>query len=242
PTAMNDAKSTRQISLARLVLICLVLFASFIAVGGVLATLFGRRSDEIGRLYFADLLGAGLACAVVVWLLGSIGPPATIMLAGLIMAGAGLRIALRRRSRIAPVGAVMAVLLAVAVVAPSVLPYQRTDESKADLRDSGHAWDWSAVFRVDAVAAVPNALTLIHDGLLGSAIYRFDGNPKSLTRFDIDPRAFPFDAARTAPGNVLISGAAGGNEVLASLYFDAGHIDAVELNPVTYRFVTGKFA
>jgi len=137
---------------------------------------------------------------------------------------------------------VMAVLLAVAVVAPSVLPYQRTDESKADLRDSGHAWDWSAVFRVDAVAAVPNALTLIHDGLLGSAIYRFDGNPRSLTRFDTDPRSFPFEATGTAPGNVLIIGAAGGNEVLASLYFDAGHIDAVELNPVTYRFVTGKFA
>src|SRR6266545_7820824 len=52
-------------SLVRLVLICLVLFASFIAIGVVLATLFGRRSDEIGRLYFADLLGAGLACAVV---------------------------------------------------------------------------------------------------------------------------------------------------------------------------------
>ncbi|HEV8208006.1 MAG TPA: hypothetical protein VGR04_15095 [Acidimicrobiia bacterium] len=228
--------------LARLVLICLVLFASFIAIGVVLATLFGRRSDEIGRLYFADLLGAGLACAVVVWLLGSIGPPATIVLAGLIMALAGVRIAARRRSRVAPVGAVMALLLAVAVVAPSILPYQRTDKSKADLRDSGHAWDWSAVFRVDAVAAVPNALTLIHDGLLGSAIYRFDGNPRSLTRFDSDPRSFPFDAAGTNPGNVLIIGAAGGNEVLASLYFDARHIDAVELNPVTYRFVTDEFA
>src|SRR3977135_2530904 len=58
-------------SLARLVVLCLVLFASFIAVGVVLATLFGPRSDEIGRLYFAALVGAGLACAVVVWLLGS---------------------------------------------------------------------------------------------------------------------------------------------------------------------------
>src|SRR5439155_19822805 len=135
---------------------------------------------------------------------GSIVPSATIVLAWLLWSGAVFRLDVRRRSRIAPVGAVMAVLLAVAVVAPSVLPYQRTDESKADLRDSGHAWDWSAVFRVDAVAAVPNALTLIHDGLLGSAIYRFDGNPKSLTRFDSEPRAFPFDAAGTAPGNVLI--------------------------------------
>ena len=41
---------------------------------------------------------------------------------------------------------------------------------------------------------------------------------------------------------MLIIGAAGGHEVLASLYFDAGHIDAVELNPVTYELVTDKFA
>src|SRR5205814_1952945 len=42
--------------------------------------------------------------------------------------------------------------------------------------------------------------------------------------------------------NVLIIGAAGGNEVLASLHFDAGHVDAVELNPVTYSLVTDKLA
>ncbi len=41
---------------------------------------------------------------------------------------------------------------------------------------------------------------------------------------------------------MLIIGAAGGNEVLASLYFDAGHIDAVELNPVTYDLVTDEMA
>ena len=41
----------------------------------MLATLFGRRPERIGRLYFADLVGAGIACAVVVSLIGSIGPP-----------------------------------------------------------------------------------------------------------------------------------------------------------------------
>ena len=61
-------------NLALLLLICLALFASFVAVGVMLATLFGRRSEQIGRLYFADLLGAGLACAIVVPLLGWISP------------------------------------------------------------------------------------------------------------------------------------------------------------------------
>ena len=36
--------------------------------------------------YFADLVGAGIACAVVVSLIGWIGPPATIFLAGLVLA------------------------------------------------------------------------------------------------------------------------------------------------------------
>ena len=57
-----------------------------IAVGVMIATLFARHSERIGRLYFADLVGAGIACAVVVSLIGWIGPPATIFLAGLVLA------------------------------------------------------------------------------------------------------------------------------------------------------------
>ncbi|HUV09744.1 MAG TPA: hypothetical protein VMX12_02130 [Acidimicrobiia bacterium] len=53
-------------NLARLVLICVALFASFVSVGVIVAVLFARRTESIGRLYFADLLGAGIACAIVV--------------------------------------------------------------------------------------------------------------------------------------------------------------------------------
>jgi MFS family permease len=95
-------------SLAKLLLICLVLFASFVAVGVMIATLLGRRADRIGRLYFADLFGAGLACAVVVSMLSFIGPVATIMLAGALLAltggGVALRGGRRARSRAAPAG------------------------------------------------------------------------------------------------------------------------------------------
>jgi hypothetical protein len=229
-------------SVIRLLVICLAIFASFIAIGLMLATLFGRRPERIGRLYFADLLGAGVACAVVVYLLGSIGPPATILLAGLILAVAGVRIAARLRSWAIPVGAGLTIVLAVGVVAPSVLPYQRTDVVKADVRDSGHKWSWSALFRVDVTDVGPDNKLLFHDALLGSGIWRFNGDPASLTRFDTDPRQLPFAAAGSPPRNVLIIGAAGGNEILASLHFGAGHVDAVELNPVTYDLVTNDYA
>jgi hypothetical protein len=229
-------------SVVRLLVICLAIFASFIAIGVMLAMLFGRRPERIGRLYFADLLGAGLACAVVVYLLGSIGPPATILLAGLILAVAGVRIAARLRSWAAPAGAALAVVLAAAVVAPGILPHQRTDVVKADITDSGHDWSWSELFRVDVTDVGPDTKLLFHDALLGSGIWRFNGDPASLTRFDSEPRQLPFAAAGSPPGKVLIIGAAGGNEILASLHFGAGHIDAVELNPVTYDLVTDDYA
>lgn len=231
-------------SVARLLVICVAIFASFLAVGVVVATLFGRKADQIGRLYFADLVGAGLACAVVVALISSIGPPGTILLAGLILALGGLRIALRDRWRtLAVVGVLLAVVLAVFAVKPSLLPEQRADATKQNLNSSNTVYSsWSPIFRVDVSKLGSDQLLLFHDGLLGSAIHRYDGNPASLTRFNTDPRKFPFTVPGTNPKDVLIIGAAGGNEVLTSLYFDAGHIDAVELNPVTYSLVTDKYA
>ncbi|MGI8797023.1 MAG: hypothetical protein ACR2IR_10670 [Acidimicrobiia bacterium] len=230
-------------NVGRLLFICLALFSSFIAVGVMIATLFARRSHQIGRLYFADLLGAGLACGVVVFLLGSIGPPSTIVLAGLILVLAGLRIAWRLRAqRALPIGAVLAVVLVITAIWPTLLPRQRVEATKVDVDRQGTLFSaWSPIFRVD-VAEVPDGRLLYHDGLVGSAIYPWDGDVADLARFETDPRVFPFAAVGEPPENVMIIGAAGGNEVLTSLYFDAGHVDAIELNPVTYDLVVDDFA
>jgi spermidine synthase len=230
-------------NLARLLVIAFALFASFIAIGVMIATLFSRRPDRIGRLYFADLLGAGVACAVVVALIGSIGPPATIMLSGLILAVAALRIAIRRRSRLVPVAAGLAVLLGVGALWPSLLPRQRPDALKQKVDESKEPyWSWSPIFRVDVAEVSPEARLLFHDGLFGSVIYRWNGDVSTLGRYQSDARSFPFAVKSAPPGRVLIIGAAGGNEVLTSLYYNAKHIDAIELNPVTYDLVTNKFA
>ncbi len=229
-------------NLARLVLICVALFASFVSVGVVVAVLFARRTESIGRLYFADLLGAGLACAIVVSLLGWIGPPSTILLAGALLGVVGLRIALRTRSRLVGPAVGLVLVLAIVAVWPRVLPEQKLEASKqqADVSDATFS-SWSPLFRIDVYPALGVQL-LFHDGLLGSEIDAWDGDVGTLGRFDSDPRALPFAALGEAPRDELIIGAAGGHEVLASLYFDAAHIDAVELNPVTYDLVTERYA
>jgi hypothetical protein len=231
-------------NLALLLLIAVALFAPFIAVGVIVSTLLGRRPDKVGRLYFADLVGAGLALAIVIALLGWIGPPATIFLAGAILAIVGLRIMARRGSPTIVVAVLLVAALAVAVVAPIALPDPKLETTKADQFPSHAIYsEWNPIFRVD-VFAFPGNLTLFHDGLIGSAIYQWDGKNASLKnfRFDTDLRALPFATVDSTPRRALIIGAAGGHEVLSSLYFKTGHTDAVELNPATYSLVTDRYA
>ena len=232
-------------NLAKLVLLCVALFASFVWVGVMISTLFARKTEGIGKLYFADLAGAGVACAIVVFLISAIGPPRIIALAGTVLAAVGLLVAVRNRSKLVPVGGVLAAGLAVCVVASGVLPDVRQDDDKHDVSDAVHS-EWSPIFRVDAIDVGPQGLLLNHDGMLGSVIKRWDGDIASLGdeiyNFDHDIRSLPFDLLGTPPEKVMIIGAAGGHEILASLYFDAENIDAIELNPLTYDLVTDRFA
>ena len=252
-------------NLLLLIVICTALFASFIAIGIMIAVLFGRRTSGIGRLYAADLVGAGLACAIVVFLLFWVGPEVVILWAALLLVAASLRLSfvVGPAERPAAVGAgritaaVVGVIALVLVAVPGLLPDVRADSTKnvsnaTAILNRGNpdpnapappllASEWGGLFRVDAYD-MGDRIALLHDGMLGSAIYRWNGDTATLTRFDTDPRLFAF-AADPAPGqNVLIIGAAGGNEILASLHFGADQIDAVELNPVTHSLVTGRFA
>ncbi len=199
----------------------------------------------MGSLYFADLVGAGLACALVIYLAGSIGPPATIMLAATVMFFAGAIVLGRTRPIALPFLLLLIGLSTVLIVNPDLLPAQRLDTTKVSFKVDKPIYSaWSSIFRVDAVPAGPDVRALYHDGIVGSAIYRWNGKVPSLAHYEFgaDPRAIPFAVSKTPPRHEAIIGAAGGHEVLASLWFGAKHIDAVELNPVTYSLVKTTFA
>jgi hypothetical protein len=230
---------------AKLVVLCLALFAPFLAAGLVVAMAFASRPERVNRLYGADLLGAGLACAAAVPLLTALSPPGCVLLAGALLAAAGLRpAAVHPRLRVA-LAAVSAVLL-VGVSLPDRLPDPVPDRMKTmspQQRPQVRSSYWNPVFRVDVLDSVLTGdagLVLSHDGMWGSVLPRFDGDLAGLGRYATDARAVPFALLGAAP-RVLIIGAAGGNEILASLRFGASHVTAVELNPVTVSLLTTHF-
>lgn len=230
-------------SIVNLGLVCVLVFLGFLGPGVALSTLFGRQPHKMNSLYFSDLLGAALACTVVGLLNAHFGPPTTIMLVALLFALSIAR-AVRRAfpGRTVVYGLVVALTVGF-VVAGHALPDQTIDSSKSTMSKAQYT-SWSPIFRIDAFPLTDNVTLLYHDGLPGSAIYRWDRTREMLTNYhyEKDIRAFPFAALGSTPNKEAIIGAAGGHEVLASLYFGSRNIDAVELNPATYHLVTHEYA
>ena len=232
---------------ARLLGVSFALFCSFACIGVAIALLFASRAERIHRLYFADLLGAGSACAVAVPLIALLGPPACILLSSAVLALASAWLARGSAPLLLGTAVVASGLLGAGAVLPGWLPDVVPDKSKAltKVRPQGRLYSrWGPVFRVDVTRSSQgeDVRLIHHDGLLGSTLHRFDGDESGLAHFDQDPRSLPFRVLGSAPSRVLIIGAAGGHEILASLHFGAEHVDAVELNPITVSLLTDIYA
>jgi hypothetical protein len=224
---------------AKLLAVCGVLLAPFLVVGVALSALFAARAQDIGRLYFADLLGAGVGCAIAIPAVSVLSPPGTVMLAALLLAVGGMAFAAQGTWRLGLAGVAAVCLAAMAV--PDFLPDPVPDRIK--IRPTrGEFFAWSPVFRVDLLRTPdPSGVLLVHDATLGASIRRFDGDVESLGFYAQDERSYPFRLL--GPGaKVAIIGSAGGNEILASLYFGAEHVTAIELNPVTVALLRGPLA
>jgi spermidine synthase len=222
------------------------LFGPFLAAGISITALLASRRGGVNRMYAADLLGAGLGCALAVPLLILLNPPGTVFVGATLLVLAGIPLALTGPTRmLAPAlgvsGVVIALAPALGLPDPVVDPGKQLSKARAAGRVL-HS-EWSPVFRVDVYSRQGDEGRhwLAHDGQVGSTLHPFDGDPKTLSRFDVDPRSLPFAVIDSSP-RVLIIGSAGGHEILASLHFEAGKIDAVELNPATLRLLTDSFA
>lgn len=247
PLALNVSQITvLPVELLKLVGAMALLGLPFLCTGIAVSTMLGARPAEVSRLYGADLLGAGLGCTACIPLLQVLTPPGTILLSAALFAVSGLRLAVGRPALVLACVGVGVVSLAGALLHDR-LPDPTTDVAKQleEYRDGGlilhSAWD--PVFRVDVSKHPlrPDLYVLHHDGLPGSGIHRFRGDPAKHLGFLRDPRVLPF-AALGKGARVLIVGAAGGHEILASLFFEAREITALELNPVTVDLLTGRYA
>jgi len=131
------------------------LFASFHACGYVVAWLLASWPSDVGRVYFADLLGAALGASLAVPVLGWVSPIQILVASGLVVMLAGLALGHGERGfvpRYAWIGGGLALATVMTFVAPSVV---RLRFAKAQDQSSVLSEEWNQLARVTVIPEVP---------------------------------------------------------------------------------------
>lgn len=246
------------------------LFTTFTLGGLMIAGTFSVWSYHAHRLYFADLLGAGIGTLAVLWVIHTLSAPSAILLTALLGAAAALLFGVDRRWRIATgvLAAGQAALLVASLVQPIYLPVPESKPLHWALQLSGaerpEYTRWNPVARVDVTPPVEVAEPMIVggvsqtglaqqapgttyrlrfvtlDGTSMTGLFEHDGD---LERFNFLRHAIisaPYLLSEPAPSTLLI-GVGGGIDILLAKLYGASRIVAIDLNSDIVDLVVNRY-
>lgn len=233
--------------------------APFFCGGFGLALAVLSFAAEVHRLYFWDLLGAGLACLGVIPLLAVLGGPLALLAASVIACAATVAFVgtgpARRLSGFA--GALTLGVVALGALNPvtGLLQVQTAKGVSLDrVKPEFNRWNsfsmvtvlpqvgfrgWGLSPRYKGPVAEQKKLVIDMNAM--TTLTRFDGDLSRVRYTSFDLSAFAY-RLRPHARSVCVIGAGGGKDVLAALASGAQHVTAVEINPLIVNDVMrGRF-
>lgn len=233
----------------------LAIVLPFFLAGIVIGLIFTRFKNSISRLYFFDLIGAGLSCFVFIIVLPKFGGSGGIAAASLIGALAALTFSFEK-SKYSGLGLISGIILILVnglflTNAEAYLPI-RVSENKfygnyMDLNPDLKIYtEWNTFSKVDVlkddedpIDAYPVYTAVIDAG-------------NSTTNIPLVPKVTdslppPADASNLAmilkndSANVFVVGSGGGGEILSALSHHAKTVTAVEINGILNDLIQKRF-
>ena len=245
-----------------------LLILPFFFGGAALGLAFSRFPQDIGRIYAADLIGAGVGALGVIGVLFVLSPVASLRLAaalGLLAAASALVPLASRSARAAAlalsvlaVGGALWLPPGLTAVQPHISQYKglamalrvpgaRIIEQRSSplglvtvVESPTIPFRHAPGLSLNNILEPPLQLGIFTDADSISAITRFEGDLETLAYLDYTTSALPYHLLENP--EVLVLGAGGGEQVLLALYHDVPHIDAVELNPQVIDLVADDYA
>ena len=230
----------------------------FLLAGFAISLPFSAYPHLMGRLYFADLLGAATGCLIAVGGIGILGVPGLVIsAAGLLLAGAAVLGLGTPRGR----WAVPGILVALAIVASSAtlgerIPIEVTSSKRPPTKTVVEGEDsyarWTALNRVDAAGwerptniqywasagidrryrgLLPEVARITYDGCNGSNIYAYKGSFRDYAMLDHHLLRTPYLVSENP--KVLVIGVGGGIDMMNAIKQGARHVTGAELQPET---------
>ena len=247
-------------SFGQLSIIYILAAIPFLLGGMAISLGFRHRSQWIDRVYFADLVGAGIGCALTLALLTFVPAPQAMLVIAGVGALAGLLFGWTQRGlRIAAAGALM--ILAVLLILDRPLGLYQINRVKGvdEATERERVFEaWNSFSRIVGYRMTnaelegwglkgdPNRPTiaeqilLLIDGDAATPIALYDGDLSKAAYLLNDVTNLAYHLRDDA--NVLVIGPGGGRDVLAALASGQAQVDGVELNPLMVRAVNEDFA
>jgi hypothetical protein len=231
-------------------------FPLFLCGGVVVALVLCHARERFHRVYAVDLVAASLGCLVAIWLLNALTPvEAMLTVVAILPLAAGALFALAAgRKKLATAGFAVTLL---ALLSGQLL----TDIPRLAKPPSLWGLNWEVAHSVwDAQSAVhvyagnffwtwslsetyqgprfPMLIMMI-DGVGGTSIVAFDGNPQSLRDYDyLDYDLTALGQSLVGPeGRQLVVGPGGGVDLLQAVRAGREEITAVEIHPLVVQVV-----
>jgi hypothetical protein len=240
----------------------LVIALPFISSGVAMALAMTRFPGQVGRLYAADLVGAGLGCPLLVGLLGVIDAPSAVFVVAFIGAsaslfflrGAGEPKLARVSGGVTAALAVVAALVAVAGSRHEPLFRVTWVKGEQDLNPIYERWNsfsritvydhdskpfgWGMSDRLPPSRRAEQRMLSI-DAIGDTVLTKFDGDLTSVDHLGYDVTNL---AHYLRPDSrVLTIGVGGGRDILSALYFKQRSVTGVEINDAIVRALTRDY-
>lgn len=255
PTALVSDPTQLAVLVAYQLMVTVPFFFSGLAVSLALRD----AATAVDRLYFWDLLGAGLACLGAVVTMNAFTPPGTVMIAGGVFLVATAILAELHSTRAVALATCVVMAASVPLVSEAPFTIARSKELSL-LRVAGGATalrhEWTGLFRTDLVEPPvrdrpcrdwglspvgpaecdPARLFIAHDGTAGTGIHAL-GPEARLPQLDFHILRMPYLVANP-DAHALVIGVGGGRDIVVARQFGAAHVTGVELDPVAVRWIT----
>jgi len=223
----------------------------FVFSGYLFSMLFWARSQASGKLYFADLAGAGAGSIIIVLLLDYFGMYTSAILICLLPWFVAVILPCSdKKTKI--VQCLLLVVLATGMFLPAQTVSKIETNFYALLNNTGKTYGemqrsglnpeivfsrWDSFARTDLIKIEdrPQLKILTIDGSANAPMYAFDGNADDLDHFKANTGYIPFSISDS--NDALVIGAGGGRGVLYALAAGSQKIAAVEINPASIEAV-----
>jgi len=237
----------------------LVVTVPFFFGGYCISLALTQFSANVSRLYFADLVGAGIGCFLVIPALSALTGPSAIIVAAILAAlaawnfasAAGLRTLCR--GSIALCSVLVLLLLANAkanflkvgfvkghkekgTVLVKWNPFSRVVLTESWGDGTFQGWSPSRTY----TGPQPVSMMISIDAHAATPMYKFDGNLESVEPLKYDGTSVAYHLKHG--GSALIIGPGGGKDVLTALLFDMKPVYGVEINPSVVEIVKKDYA